>query len=366
MTSKIRFLDLHKQYLEIKTEIDSAIAEVIDSTDFIGGSFAKYFEDDFKQYVGAKHCIGVGNGTDALEIALEALDLPIGSEVIVPANSFIASSEAVSRCGLKVKFCACDPRTYTLDIGALRASVSPASSAIIAVHLYGHPCDMAPIGEVAKEYGLRIIEDCAQAHGAEYMGEKVGTLGDAGCFSFYPGKNLGAYGDAGGIVTSDNVLAERMRMIANHGRKEKYDHQFEGRNSRLDGLQAAILSVKLKHLDSWTNRRISLAKMYLAGLADLPDVTLPDVAPWARHVFHLFVIRTSRRDALQHYLQKEGIQTVVHYPLALPKLAAYQHLGQSTVSDSINEELLSLPIGDQLAPEDAQAVIAAIQEFFGC
>ena len=365
MTYKIKFLDLHKQYIEIKTEIDSAIANVVDSTDFIGGSFAKAFENDFKQYVGANHCIGVGNGTDALEIALEALDLPIGSEVIVPANSFIASSEAVSRCGLKVRFCACDPRTYTLDIGALRACVSPASSAIIAVHLYGHPCDMAPIGEVAKEYGLRIIEDCAQAHGAEYRGVKVGTLGDAGCFSFYPGKNLGAYGDAGGIVTSDNALAERMRMIANHGRKEKYDHQLEGRNSRLDGLQAAILSVKLKHLDAWTNRRISVAKMYLARLADLPDVTLPDVAPWARHVFHLFVIRTSRRDDLQRYLQKEGIQTGVHYPLALPGLAAYRHLGQTTVSDSINEELLSLPIGDQLTPEDAQAVIATIQEFFG-
>lgn len=366
MTHNIKFLDLNRQYQEIKAEIDSAIATVIESEEFIGGSFLKAFENDFKQYLGVDHCIGVGNGTDALEIALEALDLPKCSEVIVPANSFIASSEAVSRCGLKVRFCACDPRTFTLDIDALRACISQSSSAIIAVHLYGHPCDMASIGAVAEEHGLHIIEDCAQAHGAEYRGIKVGTFGVAGCFSFYPGKNLGAYGDAGCIVTSDNTLAERMRMIANHGRKEKYDHQFEGRNSRLDGLQAAVLSVKLKFLDSWTDRRIGFAKTYLAGLTDIPDLTLPYVASWARHVFHLFVVRTSRRDELQRYLQKEGIQTGVHYPLALPRLAAYRHLGQSTLTDSINEELLSLPIGDQLSPEDTQAVIAAIQEFFSC
>jgi dTDP-4-amino-4,6-dideoxygalactose transaminase len=365
MTSEIKFLDLHAQYLEIKGEVDAAIANVIADAAFINGPYVKAFEQDFAHYLGAEHCVGVGNGTDALEIAFEALDLPAGSEVIVPANSFIASSEAVTRSGLKVVFCACDPQTYTLDIADVRARITPATSAIVAVHLYGHPCDMDFLRELAAEFGLRIIEDCAQAHGAEYRGRRIGTLGDVACFSFYPGKNLGAYGDGGAIVTQDTALAERCRMIANHGRKDKYNHEFEGRNSRLDGLQAAILSVKLRHLEAWTERRITAASAYRDGLADVPELTLPHAASWARHVYHLFVIRTAKRDAMQAYLQARGIHTGVHYPLALPDLAAYRNLGQHTASDTMHAQLLSLPMGDHLAPEDIQRVISAVREFFG-
>lgn len=365
MFNEIKFLDLHKQYLEIKTEIDAAIANVIASAAFINGSFVSNFEKEFAHYLGAAHCVGVGNGTDALEIAFEALGLPPGSEVIVPANSFIASSEAVTRSGLRVVFCACDPRTYTLDLADVRARISASTSAIVAVHLYGHPCDMDPLRDLAAEFDLRIIEDCAQAHGAEYRQRRVGTLGDLACFSFYPGKNLGAYGDGGAIIAPHAALAERCRMIANHGRKEKYNHEFEGRNSRLDGMQAAILSAKLRHLDVWTERRIAAARAYQDGLSGIADLVLPISETWARHVFHLFVIRTPQRDALQEYLQARKIQTGVHYPLPLPALAAYRHLQQRTVTDGMNAELLSLPMGDHLTPGDIDTVISTVRGFFG-
>jgi dTDP-4-amino-4,6-dideoxygalactose transaminase len=365
MTTEIKFLDLHRQYQEIRGEVDTAIANVIAEAAFISGPYARSFEQEFARYLGAAHCVGVGNGTDALEIAFEALDLPAGSEVIVPANSFIASSEAVTRSGLRVVFCACDRRNYTLDLADVRARITPATSAIVAVHLYGHPCDMDSLRALAAEFGLRIIEDCAQAHGSEYRQRRVGTLGDLACFSFYPGKNLGAYGDGGAIVAQDAGLAERCRMIANHGRKDKYNHEFEGRNSRLDGLQAAILSAKLRHLDTWTDRRIAAAGAYRAGLADIPELTLPIAADWARHVYHLFVIRTSRRDALHAYLQARQIQTGVHYPLALPALAAYRHLHQQTATDGMNAELLSLPMGDHLTPGEIDTVIRAVRDFFG-
>jgi dTDP-4-amino-4,6-dideoxygalactose transaminase len=365
MTTEIKFLDLPKQYQEIKGEVDAAIASVIAEAAFINGPYARSFEQDFARYLGATHCIGVGNGTDALEIALEALRLPSGSEVIVPANSFIASSEAVTRSGLRVVFCACDRRTYTLDPADVRARITPATSAIVVVHLYGHPCEMDPLRVLATEFGLRIIEDCAQAHGAEYRQRRVGTLGDLACFSFYPGKNLGAYGDGGAIVAEDAELAERCRMIANHGRKDKYNHEFEGRNSRLDGLQAAILSAKLRHLDTWTERRVAAAKAYREGLANIPELTLPIAAEWARHVYHLFVIRTSRRDALQAHLQACQIQTGVHYPLALPALAAYRHLHQQTATDEMNAELLSLPMGEHLTSGEINRVIRAVRDFFG-
>jgi dTDP-4-amino-4,6-dideoxygalactose transaminase len=261
-------------------------------------------------------------------------------------------------------FCPCDLQTYTLDAGGLRPYIRSATAAIIAVHLYGHPCDMVPLKALATEFGLKVIEDCAQAHGAEYHGQRIGTLGDVACFSFYPGKNLGAYGDGGAITTQDAALAEQCRMIANHGRKEKYDHLFEGRNSRLDGLQAAILSVKLKHLESWTERRIAVAEQYRKGLAGIDGLTLPYRADWARHVYHLFVVRTQRRNELQTFLKSHGIETGVHYPKALPALAAYFYLEQATATDDLNEEILSLPMGDHLEPDEVDAVIAAVKEFF--
>ena len=345
----IKFLDLKSQYDSIKDEIDEAIKNVINETAFIGGKYVAQFEEEFSSYQEAKHCIGVGNGTDALEIAIESLNLPKGSEIIVPANSFIASSEAITRTGHKVVFCDCDESNYTISIPSLKSKITDNTKAIMAVHLYGHPCDMDEILALANEFNLKVIEDCAQAHGAEYKSKRVGSIGDIGTFSFYPGKNLGAYGDGGAIVTNNDDLAKKCKMIANHGRIEKYNHEFEGRNSRLDGLQAAILSVKLKHLDNWTEARIKVADYYLENLKDLDGIILPKRENWAKQVYHLFVIRTKKRDDLQKYLKENDISSGVHYPISLPKLGAYNYTNQANedfFANRSDRELLSLPIGD--------------------
>ncbi len=363
----IKFLDLKNQYLSIQAEIDQAMADVIQRSAFIGGSEIKDLERDFAAFQNAKHCVAVANGTDALEIVIEALELPSGSEIIVPANSFIASSEAVTRSGHRVVFCDCDPGNYTISIESLRSKITSKTKAIMAVHLYGHPCNMGALGEVADEFGLKIIEDCAQAHGAEFNDNRIGAIGHIGTFSFYPGKNLGAYGDGGAIVTNDDELAKKCRMIANHGRIEKYNHIFEGRNSRLDNLQAAVLNVKLKYLESWTEKRIAIADRYLEGLKDMEQITLPFRESWARQVYHLFVIRTDRRDELKAYLQERNIQTGIHYPIALPKLQAYKYTAQESEDFFANQTdtlLLSLPIGEHMTLEDADIVIAAVKEFY--
>ena len=363
----IKFLDLRAQYLSIKDEMDTAIASVIADSAFIGGAGVKRFESEFGAWLGAPYCIGVGNGTDAIEIALEALALPSGSEVIVPANSFIATSEAVGRAGLKVVFADVNPLTYVVDAQTLLAQITDRTSAVIPVHLYGQPCDMAAIMAIAREHGLKVIEDCAQAHGAQIDGRTVGTLGDFGTFSFYPGKNLGAYGDAGALTASDEALAKRARMIANHGRVAKYDHEFEGRNSRLDGLQAAVLLTKLVHLDEWTNRRIAVADRYAAGLDGIEGLTLPQRGNRAKHVYHLFVIRTAQRDGLAEHLKSRGIETGVHYPVALPKLAAYANHWQAhndTFASRMGREVLSLPVGEHLSLQQVDEVCAAIRDFF--
>lgn len=363
----IKFLDLHAQYRSIQPEIDAAIADVIARTAFIGGPDVVGFEKAFAAYQAVAHCIGVANGTDAIEIGLEALDLPKGSEVIVPANSFIASSEAVTRTGLKVVFADVDPETYTLDITDVRRRITPNTSAILAVHLYGHPCRMDELLEIARERGLKIVEDCAQAHGAEYRGRRVGGLGDFGAFSFYPGKNLGAYGDGGGITTNNEALAQRCRMIANHGRTGKYDHQFEGRNSRLDALQAAVLRAKLGHLENWIDQRNELARIYTLVLTGVGDLHLPVLPQDCRHAFHLYVVRTNRRETLAAFLKERGIDTGVHYPIALPKLEAYEYLRQSKEDMFANlsdATLLSLPIGDHLKDKDVREVADAVAAFF--
>ncbi len=360
----IKFLDLQRQYLSIKNEIDQAINDVINTSSFIGGKDIIDFEEAFSDYQNAQYCVGVGNGTDALEIALEALDLPKGSEVIVPANSFISSAEAVSRQGLKVVFCDVNSSDYTINIEDLKKRINASTSAIIAVHLYGHPCDMDALLSVANS-NIKIIEDCAQAHGAEYKAKRVGAIGDIGCFSFYPGKNLGAYGDAGAIVTNDEALSRKSRMIANHGRIEKYNHEFEGRNSRLDSLQAAILKVKLKNLDNWTSQRISLAEEYLELFKDFSEIILPQRKEWAKQVYHLFVVRIENRDEIQKKLKHEGVATGIHYPIALPKLAAFKYLGQSKESGfawMTDLSLLSLPIGEHLSKEDIYAVKEAFHK----
>jgi dTDP-4-amino-4,6-dideoxygalactose transaminase len=364
----IKFLDLAAQYRSIQADIDRAIAVVIAESAFIGGRHLAAFEAQFAQFVGASHCIGVGNGTDALEVAIEALSLPPGSEVIVPGNTFIASAEAVTRSGHRVVFADVDRDSYVLDVASGQACLTPRTKALVAVHLYGHPCDMDALVAFAHDRGLAVIEDCAQAHGAEVRGRRVGALGDVGCFSFYPGKNLGAYGDAGAITTQRDDLARRCRMIANHGRASKHAHAFEGRNSRLDGLQAAVLSAKLPHLDGWTRQRIAIADHYLGELRGVGDLVVPVRQPWARQVYHLFVVRTAHRDALAAHLAEEGIETGVHYPVALPKLEAYRHLGPPDAQAFCNRAdatLLSLPIGEHMSLEDAGTVVSAVQAFYG-
>lgn len=363
----VKFLDLHRQYLTMKEEMDAAIADIIARSAFIGGPEIGRFEMAFAEYQQVEHCIGVANGTDAIEIALEALALQAGSEVIVPANSFIASSEAVTRSGLKVVFADVDPLTYTLDANDVARRITPNTSAIIAVHLYGHPCDMSGLQELARNHGLRILEDCAQAHGAELNGRRLGGVGDIGTFSFYPGKNLGAYGDAGAITTNDAGLSKQCRMIANHGRTGKYDHQFEGRNSRLDTLQAAILSVKLPHLEGWVRQRNVVADQYRHGLDGVGDLVLPVRPGDGRHAHHLFVVRTEDREALAASLKAEGVDTGVHYPIALPKLEAYAYLNQADedmFSNRSDRTLLSLPIGEHLTTAEVDKVIDVVKRHF--
>jgi dTDP-4-amino-4,6-dideoxygalactose transaminase len=362
----IKFLDLHKQYLSIKKEVDDAIKSVINDSSFIGGKYVNQFEKNFSGYQQVKYCIGVGNGTDALEIAIEALKLPKGSEIIVPGNSFIASAEVVVRAGYKIVFCDVNSDDYTINIEDLKNKITPNTSAIMAVHIYGHPCDMDLLLDIAKQYSIKIIEDCAQAHGAEYKGKKVGAIGDIGCFSFYPGKNLGAYGDGGAIVTNNEELAIKCRMIANHGRIEKYNHEFVGRNSRLDGIQSAILNVKLNYLDIWTENRIEMSNIYIERLKGIPDIVLPIKKEWARQVYHLFVIRYKDRDKLIKEMNVSGVQVGVHYPVALPKLQAFKYLGfdsSKTFYGQSDCELLSLPIGDHISKNEIDEITKIITRF---
>ena len=363
----IEFLDLHSQYQSIKDEIDEAIQNTIRTASFIGGPALAEFQSAFASYQQARHCVGVANGTDALEIALEALNLPPASEIIVPANTFIATSEAVTRAGHRVVFADISPQTYTLDLADVERRIGSNTTAIIAVHLYGHPCDMDSLLAMSAKHGLKVVEDCAQAHGAEYRGRRVGAIGDIGTFSFYPGKNLGAYGDGGAIITNNDGLARQCRMIANHGRIDKYNHEFEGRNSRLDGLQAAILSVKLRHLDAWIERRNMIARRYVEGLSDIAALTVPAIGAEVRHAFHLFVVLTKQRDALAQYLAKASIRTGVHYPIALPKLPAYTYsnqAGEPMLANQQDSQLLSLPIGEHLSDKQVLEVIRTIRDFF--
>ena len=363
----IKFLDLPRQYRSIKTEIDSAMEHVVANGLFIGGETVERFESEFANYQNVSHCIGVGNGTDALEIAIESLSIPPNSEIIVPANSFVASSEAVTRMGHTVVFADTDDETYLIDPGAIKRKITDKTAAIMPVHLYGRPAPMPQILEIARRHGLKVIEDCAQAHGAEIDGKRVGTFGDIGTFSFYPGKNLGAFGDAGAIVTNNQETATRCRMIANHGRVKKYDHEFEGRNSRLDGLQAAVLSVKLKYLDSWIERRQAVAAEYMTQLRGLPIEIPAELGPQDRHVYHLFVVRLDDRDALKVHLQKNAVQTGIHYPISLPTLDAYKdhpQRGEQFVANAQASKILSLPIGEHLSSTDVQVVCDVIGQFF--
>lgn len=350
----IQFVDLFAQYNTIKEEIDAAIARVITNSSFIGGVEVTSFEQEFAQYMGSKYCVACANGTDSLEMALQAMGIGAGDEVIVPAISWISTSEAVSTIGATPIFVDVDEECLLIDVTKIEAKITSRTKAIIPVHLYGHPCNMDEIMRIAKLHNLKVLEDCAQAHNAEWNGRKVGTFGAAGSFSFYPGKNLGAYGDAGGIITNDESIANRVRMIANHGQLKKHDHQIEGRNSRMDGLQAAILRAKLPHLNKWTEARIAVAKKYLTLIAN-PGIIKPVVLPEAKHVFHLFVVRTEKRDELKSFLEDKGISVAIHYPTALPFMPCYRLRGFSDadfpVAAKHQHQILSIPMFAELTDE---------------
>jgi dTDP-4-amino-4,6-dideoxygalactose transaminase len=364
----IPLVDLQAQYKSIKNEIDSALDEVISRSAFIGGVYVNLFESAFAQYCNVKHCVGVGSGTDALFIVLRTLGIGEGDEVITAANTFIATSEAITLAGARVVFVDAHPRTYNIDTDRIEEKITSRTKAIIPVHLYGQPADMDPIMEIARKHNLRVIEDAAQAHGAIYKGRRIGSLGDAGCFSFYPGKNLGAYGDGGAIVTNNDELARRTRMFANHGRIDKYDHEIEGMNSRLDGLQAAILEVKLRHLPQWTEKRRRNAYSYNDCLKNA-DIVTPVEIDNASAVYHLYVIRVDRtlRKGLQEHLKSKGIATGIHYPIALPDLKAYSYLGHSETdfpeASRASHEVLSLPMYPELEDAQIQYVAASTKEF---
>lgn len=366
--NNIKFLDLNAQYLSIKSEIDEAIANVIAKSAFIGGKFVEAFEREFAEFIGVKYALGVANGTDALEITLEALELPIGSEVLVPANSFAATAEAVVRNNLKVVFVDCD-ESYTIDIDDLRAKITPQTRAILPVHLYGQSANIDAVMALANEFHLHVIEDCAQAHGTSFNGRKVGGFGLAGCFSFYPGKNLGAYGDGGMIVSNDEKFITKCREIARHGALKKYHHLKVGRNSRLDALQAAILSVKLRHLNSWIKKRQKLAGIYLHELSNITGIALPQVRELHECVWHLFVLRvTDNAENLANYLKKRGIESGYHYPIALPKLEAFNgnpHVKADKTPNACNwdSHLISLPMGEHLSVEQVEYVIEGIKSW---
>ena len=365
-TLRVPFVDLKAQYDSIRQEMDRAIASVIEQSAFIGGSFVKQFEQDFARYCGVDHAVGVANGTDAIYIALRTLGVGPGDEVITAANTFIATSEAIKMAGAQVVFCDCDPVTYNIDVTKIEAKITPRTKAIIPVHLYGQPADMDAINAIAKKHNLRVIGDAAQAHGSTYKGRPVAALADITTFSFYPGKNLGAYGDAGALVTNNAEWAADGRMLANHGRVKKYDHDFEGVNSRLDGLQAAILSVKLRHLDKWTDSRRQHVAAYNSLLKGSGLVT-PGELPNVKAVYHLYVVRVpdGQRERLQESLKAAGIDTGIHYPIALPYLNAYRHLGHTEadfpVALKASREILSLPMYAELEEKQIRHVASQIQ-----
>lgn len=354
MSTTVPFADLHAQYLSIKPEIDAAIAEVIATSAFVRGPQVTRFEEAFAALVGTRHCVSCGNGTDSLYIAMHALGVQPGDEVLVPAHSWISTSETVTQAGATPVFCDTDPLTFTLDPTQIAARITPRTVGIIPVHLYGQAADMGAIMALAERHKLWVLEDCAQAHLATFEGRQVGTFGHAASFSFYPGKNLGAMGDAGAVVTNDPALAERMAMFARHGGLTKGDHRIEGINSRLDGLQAAILNVKLPHLREWTHRRQALATRYAELLSALPGLALPHTAPGREHVWHLYVIQHPQRDAVARHLASHGVQTVINYPVALPFLPAYQRFGHQPqdypVAHGHQSRILSLPLFPEMSP----------------
>ena len=364
LVNEVRFLDLQTPYIELKDEIDSAIQRVLQSGQYIGGAEVEGFESEFANYCGAGHCVGVANGLDALTLALRALELGAGDEVIVPSNTYIATWLAVSAVGAKPVPVEPDPHTHNIDPKKVEHAITRRTKAVLPVHLYGQPADLDPIVRLARERGIAVVEDAAQAHGAGYKGRRVGAHGDIVCWSFYPGKNLGALGDAGAITTNRSDLADRIRMLGNYGSREKYVNQIQGVNSRLDPIHAAVLRVKLNHLDEWTERRRAVAATYSERLEG-GALILPQVPDWADPVWHQYVVRSSDRDALQSRLAEAGIGTLIHYPIPPHMQKAYAELGFKAedfpVARKLASQLLSLPIGPHLPAEAVRHIIETVR-----
>ncbi len=364
----IPLVDLQAQYHSIKPEIDSAIHKILDNSQYILGKAVLDFEEAFAKAHGVKHCVAVGSGTDALHVALWAAGVKEGDEVITVPFTFIATVEAISLLGAKPVFVDIDPKTYTMDPSATGKAISKKTKAILPVHLYGQPAAMKELVELAKRTNAVLIEDAAQAHLAKYDGKFVGQFGKAACFSFYPGKNLGAYGEAGAVITDDDALAASMRKLRDHGQAEKYKHDIWGHNYRMDGFQGAVLGVKLKYLPQWTQRRRQIAGLYRELLSGVGDLVLPYEAPGVEHVYHLFSIRTKRRSELQKYLAGKGVAAGLHYPIPLHLQSAYLHLGYPRgafpVSEAVAADCLSLPVFAELTDEQVAFVTDSVKEFY--
>lgn len=365
-SAKVPFVDLTAQYRSIAEEMDSAIAQVLSNADFILGEAVTAFEDDFAQYCGVSFACGVDSGTSAIELALRAYGVGPGDEVVTAANTFIATALAVSYTGATPVLVDVDPQTYTIDVSRLESAITDRTRALIPVHLYGQPADMEPVMEIAQRHGLVVIEDACQAHGATYKGRRVGSLGHAAAFSFYPSKNLGACGDGGMVVSDDERVANLTRMMRNYGQRDKYHYALLGYNRRLDTLQAAVLLVKLKHLESWNAARRHHAQLY-GGLLGPNSVILPREADYARSVYHLYVIRAKDRDGLRSYLHERGISTGIHYPVPIHLQEAYRHLdyqkGSFPITEECAEQVLSLPMYAELSPDSIAYVAETIRSF---
>jgi dTDP-4-amino-4,6-dideoxygalactose transaminase len=364
----IPFLDLKAQYIDSKPAIDKAIADVISETAFIKGKYVERFENEFAITYGVKNCISVANGTDALYIIMKMLGVGSGDEVITVANTWISTSETISQAGAKPVFVDTEPELYCIDVSKIEEKITAKTKAIIAVHLYGQAADINSIKAICDKHKLFLIEDCAQSHFSEYESKKVGTFGVAASFSFYPGKNLGAYGDAGAIISNDDELARKMRMYANHGSLVKHAHEIEGINSRMDGLQAAILSVKLPNIQKWNEKRLENANCYTKLLQDVEEVVCPAVRPNSKHTFHVYVLRVQRRAELQAFLKENGIETQIHYPVPLPFVKAYSYLQHKPldfpVAFSYQSQILSLPMYPELKQEEIEYIASKIKAFY--
>ena len=364
----IPFVDLKAQYHSIKNEIDTAIMSVLENTSFILGKSVKDFEEQFARKHDVKYCYGVSSGTDGNHMVLWALGVKSGDEVIIPANTFIATAWGATLCGANPVFVDCEEDSYNIDPERVEEKITKRTKAIVAVHLYGQAADMDKLREIAKRHNIFLVEDCAQAHNAEYKQKKVGSLSHAASFSFYPGKNLGAYGEGGAVTTNDQSLAEKFKMMRDHGSDKKYHHEVYGHNYRMEGIQGAVLGVKLRYLDKWTDARRKNAALYNEMLKDVPEVITPREMSYAKHVYHLYVIRAKKRDELQKFLNERNISTGLHYPIPLHYQKVFAHLnykkGDFPITEKLANEILSLPMYPELTEEQITYVCESIKSFY--